>query len=380
MSSGSISSSRRVRGSRFALALIGALALAGALVFPADAKKPPHPHPTPSPTPSPTASPTPSPTGIPSAFVTACGQALCLSGQPYVFTGLNVYNANSRWTCWYPFGSQLDESLSVVHGDEAIRAWFFDPLAMTNGQRDWSKFDETFASLRAAGLRAVVTLADQGGTCDGGVYRDANWYASGYKGAYRSYVSQIVTRYRTEPAILMWQLVNEAEVKTSESGSCAPNAAALLQSFAADMAGLVKSIDQNHLLSMGTIGSGQCGASGSTDYRALHAIPGIDLCEYHDYNPEPMPGDQWNGLQTRINDCAAVGKPMFAGEMGALGSIGLQARADQFAAKFSAQLGAGIDGILLWAWCDPAMGPQPACNSSNYDITPGDPALAVINQ
>ena len=46
----------------------------------------------------------------------------------------------------------------------------------------------------------------------------------------------------------------------------------------------IKSIDPNHLVSLGTIGSGQCGTSGDY-YKQLHAIPTIDLCEVHDYDP-----------------------------------------------------------------------------------------------
>ncbi len=74
------------------------------------------------------------------------------------------------------------------------------------------------------------------------------------------------------------------------------------KSFATDVSGLVKSIDSNHLVSLGTMGGGQCGSQ-SVEYQDLHSVATIDLCEYHDYHQphDPMPGDQWNGLQVRID-------------------------------------------------------------------------------
>jgi mannan endo-1,4-beta-mannosidase len=106
--------------------------------------------------------------------------------------------------------------------------------------------------------------------------------------AYRQWVRQVVTRYRFSPTILAWQLLNEAEDAASD-GSCPADASAVLKTWAADVSGLIKSIDRNHLVSLGTIGSGQCGAS-FTEYKDLHSLPTIDLCEFHDYGAQPDAG------------------------------------------------------------------------------------------
>ena len=45
-------------------------------------------------------------------------------------------------------------------------------------------------------------------------------------------------------------------------------------------------------------------------------MPGIDLCEYHDYQSGALPGDEWNGLATRLLQCRQLGKPLFVGELG----------------------------------------------------------------
>ena len=347
---------------------------------------PVEPAPTPAPTVAPTAPPPPAPA---TGYVTRCGLGLCLNGVPYRFTGFNIYNANSRDNCWYPLGynnSALDDALTAVGpGQEAFRAWFYQGLATANGARDWAAFDHTIAVAKAHGVRIIATLADQWGSCDSGpgdaVFKGVSWYTDAYRSAitpgstksYRDWVAEIVTRYRDEPTILAWQLMNEAETKVDLASSCAPNGAATLRAWAADVSALVKSIDAHHLVSLGTLGGGQCGTQGG-EYASVHDLSTIDLCEYHDYLPDAMPGDQWNGLGVRIAQCAGLGKPIFIGESGQK-DLGLAARAARFESKFATQFGAGVAGELVWAL---RIDSQGGSSTSNYDMGPGDPTVALF--
>jgi alpha-galactosidase len=174
----------------------------------------------------------------------------------------------------------------------------------------------------------------------------------------------------------MWSLMNEAEDAQSKGGPCSSTADATLQAFAGDIASVTKAADPNHLVTLGTVGSGQCGAAGVA-YQHLYSSPHLDVCEYHDYRAEQtaLPGDQWNGLQTRINQCTALGKPIIVGEAGIdPGRVGGTAtRARLLAAKLSAQLGAGVSGFLVWEW--QAAGQS---GGDRYLIGPGDPALKVL--
>ena len=256
----------------------------------------------------------------------------------------------------------------------------------------WSAFDHTLSVATAHGYRVVVTLTDQWGECgagqDGGTsyYKTKDWYINGYTAvdtgmpvSYRDWVAEVVTRYKDSPTVLMWQLINEAEVKESQSAGCLPHpnteSRDVLIAWASDVSGLVKSIDPDHLVSLGTIGGGQCGAV-FTQYQDVHAIPTIDLCEYHDYSPNsPMPGDQWNGLQFRIDQCNALNKPLFIGEVGIKPSeVGgtLDSRAAALDAKLDVQMAAGIDGVLSWAWSNLGS------TLDNFDIGPNDPLLDVL--
>jgi hypothetical protein len=196
--------------------------------------------------------------------------------------------------------------------------------------------------------------------------------------SYRDWVREVVTRYRDNPTVLAWQMINEGEARVSIGGACSSTAEASVHAWAVDVSGLIKSIDSNHLVSLGTMGNGQCGTSTGTSYEDLHAISTIDLCEYHDYDSpsSPMPGDQWNGLATRLSQCQARGKPMFVGEIAIKSAdvSSLSARASDFAAKFSAQFGAGVVGELPWEW---AVSGQDT--GDGYSIYSNDPMLPLLN-
>ena len=324
-------------------------------------------------------------------FVVRSGTNLVLDGRPFRFTGLNIYNANSLWTCSYPLGEgpDLGASLDVIGpGQTVFRSFFFQRMATTNGKRDWSAFDHTLAIAKAHGERVIATLTNQWGVCEepSPGFKTEAWYQSGYKrwldttvpNDYRDWVGEVVSRYRNDPAVLAWQLVNEADDPATAKGPCTSTAPASLKAFAADMGQFVKSIDANHLISLGTMGSGQCGSSGR-DYADVHSVATIDLCEYHDYyaSTSPMPGDGLNGLQVRIDQCRSLGKPLFVGETGIeAGTVGgYAARARLFADKFRAQFNAGVVGELIWNWRD---GPRGGSSLTNFEVGPGDPVLGVI--
>lgn len=351
----------------------------------------PTPSPTPGLTPVPTAglTPTPAPTSIataaptplPGGFVGRSGTAFTLGGRPFTFTGFNIYQANSRSNCSYTMGTggALDTALtSIGSGSQVFRTWFFQSLATTNGQRDWSAFDHTLAVARAHGVKVIATLSNQWGSCEGSQYKWDSWYTGGYKTqvlpqttvAYRQWVQEVVSRYKSDPTVAMWQLMNEAEVKLDNTSTCAP--ATDLYNFAADVSGLIKSIDPQHLISLGTMGAGQCGSQGG-DYQKINSVSTIDTCEFHDYGheTEALPAR----LVSDIAACNALNKPIFVGESGIkASSVGgtLASRAAAFDAKFTAMFKAGVRGILVWSWNNSAP------TTSTWPVGPGDPTITVM--
>ena len=325
-------------------------------------------------------------------FVTSSGTQLFVDGNPFEFTGINIYNANSDGWCGAAMntGSALDDALSKLGGEATVmRSWFFQPLAINKvtRERDWSAFDHTLDVADAHGVKVIATLTDQWGECGSDVpgngAKQADWYESGYTqvqpgmiDSYRDWVIEVVDRYKNDPRIAFWQLINEGEIIPC---SPAPGPFQTLYNWAADVSSTVKSIDPNHLVSLGTMGSGQCGAQESA-YQDLHSLPWIDLCEYHDYGSPSVgiPGDEFNGLQVRIDQCNALSKPIFVGEAGIIpNEVGgtLDARAVAFRSKIDAQRAAGVRGFLAWAWSPHGV---PVSKLDDYDIGPDDPALAAL--
>jgi endo-1,4-beta-mannosidase len=314
------------------------------------------------------------------------GTTLTLAGAPYRFDGLNMYDAVQA-PCWSQ--ESLHQGLSTVGGGQDVaRVFAFQRTATTGGTRDWRYMDAALAMFRAHGVRVILVLTDQwyGQPCsDSATDRTLAWYQTGYKttveGAttYRDWVSQAVARYSSDPTVLAWQLVNEGEARNADGTCSEATATAALRSFADDVGGLVKSLDPNHLVSLGTI-SGECG-SNEADYSYIHAGPAIDLCDYHDYGfpTSPMSNtDPYNGLQASINRCHAIGKALFVGELGihyqAISPATLARRAELYDAKLSAQFAAGSVGELPWCWA------LYFDSRWDYQISPGDATLALLGK
>ena len=327
-------------------------------------------------------------------FVTRAGSELLVDGQPFRFTGLNIFNANSvNNSCWGGLGAGpgLDEALTAIGpGQTVFRAWFFQNLATSNGERDWSAFDHTLSVARQHGVRVIATLGNFWNDCEGSAmpakYRTESWFRTGYRNqhaaglpaTYREWAAEVVLRYRNDPTIMAWQLINEASTPSDGgSGACTRTSAATLRAFAQDMAAMIKDIDARHLLSLGTVGGGECGTRGA-DYLYVHSVPGIDLCEMHDYGPaaEPIPTQAQNGLAARLAQCRSLNKPLFMGETGMEISPTLSAaqRASALRARLAAEFQAGVVGSLIWDWCTQVR----SCGS--YEIGADDPALALLGR
>ncbi len=344
-----------------------------------------------------------------SIFLTKNGTQLQLYGQPYNFTGVNVFNAATYGHVNAGCGSQisdadLDALFSNLRPNSIVRFWAWQGSMATNvttKQLDWTGIDRVISHASLHGQRLIISLGDQAGTCDDALWKDVSWYNGGFTQvhnptgmtplSYWNFAQQIVARYKDSPTIAMWELINEPEASTCAPGygstncyahlSCPDEQAAAnsLRYFFDTVGGKVKSIDPNHLIESGVIGNGQCGAIW-TDYQYIHESSGIDVASYHDYTApdSPMPGDQWNGLQERLDQMKAVQKPLIIGEVGMIAMnnstncMSLTSRRDKIKAKMDAQIPAGVAGYIPWNWT--------STDSSicNYDFSPIDPLMSLL--
>jgi len=205
-------------------------------------------------------------------------------------------------------------------------------------------------------------------------------------------MQDIVSRYKNSAALGMWEPISEPEASTcpaqDEPSNCGGNqtcpnemaAAESLRYFFDTVGEEIHSLDPNHLIEDGTIGSGQCGTRGS-DFTYVASSPGINVLSYHDYSTPTVSvfSQQWNGtLAWDFQQAASIGKPIIGGEMGIEASetdcaINLVQRSADIQAKALAQLENGSSGVLLWGWVPVTDVP------CNYEISPGDPVLNVLS-
>ena len=311
-------------------------------------------------------------------FVVARDGHLYLDGRRFRFVGVNVYSLASfppnsgKYYCGL---AHSDRDVADIMGEVAamggnvIRLSVYQ--AFTEGGTDFSRLDFVIAEAKRHGLRLILTLENQWADCTAGGYKYADWYCDGYRQPYGSYrlsfvecVRLIVGRYREEPTVLMWQLMNEAESRNAW-WMAEPEP---LRAFAVEMSALIKSLDRRHPVSLGT-GEVTRPGSGGGNYCALAGLAGLDVIEAHDYGDERQawpPAIAWaNGIG------ALVGKPFFIGEVGISSPpFSRQERAELIRAKMEAAWDAGVEGILVWSYR--------AGDGTNKDFDARDPLAAAI--
>lgn len=341
---------------------------------------------------------------VPLPGVTSLGTKLLLNGNKHVFTGVNAYELGTWWDVNPGCGSQvdnLDQLFSSLPPHSLVRFWAFQSLAVNKHTHTWdfTALDRVFKAAAAHGDYLIATLSDQAGTCDGDYFHNDAWYKGGYKTlhesdgegrnitSFYSWVTKVVSRYRDNAGLGMWELVNEPEPSDCAKGyigsacfghnTCPSDAAASLRSFFDTMGARLHSLDSRHLVASGLIGKGQCGSAG-TSYKYVSASKGVDVLTYHDYGDDvqpPLPSD----LVADLAMAAALGKPLLTEEAGMAGAPSsaacahtLVGRATQVSANIAAQMAAGVAGYLSWDW-------TPQANSGcSLDIGPNDPLLTAL--
>ena len=354
---------------------------------------------------------------VSSGVIGTAGGQLVLDGAPYRFVGVNAYEIGTDWGTDAGCGGmlstgELDAFFASLPPHSLVRFWAFEGSMAVNVRThriDWGPLDRVFAAAAAHHQLLVPSLTGQSGGCDNQHWQDPSWYQGGFAqvfddpGApdatpraplsYWQYVQAIVARYRSSPALGMWEPISEAEASTCpvryQPGDCSGHqtcsdeaiAAAALRHFFDVVGEEIHRLDPRHLVESGLLGSGQCGTEGH-DYASVSASPGIDVLSYHDYyrSEESIGGDRWNGIALRIDQAAALGKPIIGGELG-YAPIDDPAtcpdpsgRGTELETKAEAQIDAGSSGVLLWDWVPTRAAP---CND---DIVPGDRVLGAVGQ
>lgn len=370
-----------------------------------------------------------------SQFVTRQGTKFFLGGKPFTFVGFNIFDAantylppdkrgyscprdNGWWQDIYT-EPELDKAFQTIKeqsGASVVRFWAFQRY--TDGGTDWSGIDKVIRVARKNGLKVLPVLEDGAGYCtypepQGNAkwkYNGDTWYTEGYKirqGNYKltypEYVKAIVSRYKDEPAIFGWMMMNEADTsrKVLADGSTKidGNGPSVLVNFAKDIGGLIKSIDSKHLVTVGTQSNGASGATGP-DFASVYGLSVIDFGEVHDWpywggDTDALPGSpdgsslpspdspecqKKYGAKLGCSIAIAIlklNKPILMGEAGisARSSADRDRRAKLMDAKMNAFFRSGGAGYLVWQLNKVVDG-----EAFDVQLTTNDPLLAVMKK
>jgi mannan endo-1,4-beta-mannosidase len=198
---------------------------------------------------------------------------------------------------------------------------------VNSGENGLERLDHLIADAEQWGIRLILPLVNHWPDF-GGMVRYVEWFHApsrdafytdpAIRGAYQSYVNQILTRkntvtgrvYKDEPAILAWELANEPRCDGRGGGS-------ILLEWVRDMSRWIKQNDPHHLLGVGD--EGFFGKHG-VDCHAFINVPDIDFGTFHLYpqawkQRDPLSfGLRW--IEQHLATGRSAGKPMLLEEYG----------------------------------------------------------------
>ena len=347
------------------------------------------------------------------SFVTRSGTKFYLNGNEFKFVGFNMFDAaaTDRYKCaWWPrfTDSELDSTLKYMRqtsGATVLRFWAFQTY--TKSGQDWSGMDRVIRIAKQNGFKVLPVLDNGPASCTGNTsmekwqYQNDSWYVTGYKVkfgtdalSYRDYVKAIVTKYKDEPTIFGWVMMNEANTgKRNSFGKT------VLMDFTKDVGGLIKSIDTKHLVTVGTQSNGATAASG-TDFVDVYSLSQVDFTSASERGywvgkeNDPLPGsadgktlpsvssyDCLKTYQSKVacslaNSIQVVKKPFVIMEAGVKvdnNPTSRQTRSQVMKNKMNAMFNNGASGYMLWHW-------NKLLDDQKYDIlqSQSDPLMATM--
>jgi len=264
-------------------------------------------------------------------FVMASGQSLILNGSCAKFFGVN--HGNLIWSFIWP--DKIDENgyevieMAAKYNLAAIRfsaAGYYDWQTRTwlsDSVYYWTRYDLLLSAAKENGVYLIPSLLwnpKQFSDVVGENPSDVFFNGTKSNLLFRKYVTDIVSRYKDETTILMWELGNEwnlfVEPRTSYYNITQ------LRSFINETVRLIRSVDINHI-----IGSGMAAPPNDinptmdealkhfvlvndfVDVASIHTYP-------HDQNGLPYGITETQYIQMFLDKAQELNKPLMIGEFG----------------------------------------------------------------
>ncbi len=244
----------------------------------------------------------------------------------------------------------LDGSVPNADGDgqkDGVYFQYWDPTARrpayNDGQNGLERLDYVLAAAAKNDIKLIVVLLNNW-RAFGGIDQYLMWFdrsrhhefftAPELKQAYRDWVKHVIDRrntingrlYRDDPTVFAWELANEPRCKGGSSFDASSGwDKHTLTGWAGEMSAYIKSLDDNHLVSVGDEGFLDAGgnhwayqANDGVDHAALTALPAIDFGTFHlypdDWSTPNNFDEKW--ILDHLELARALGKPTILEEYG----------------------------------------------------------------
>jgi mannan endo-1,4-beta-mannosidase len=215
--------------------------------------------------------------------------------------------------------------------------------AFNDGPDGLERLDYVLAAAAERDIKLIVVLLNNW-RAFGGIDQYLMWYglsrhheffsAPQTRQAYRNWVRHVITRknsvngrrYRDDPSVFAWELANEPRCKGASSFDRDEGwDTHTIRDWAAEMSAYVKSLDPNHLVSVGDEGFLNDGgehwayrAEGGVDHAALTALPSVDFGTFHLYPEDWRTSEQFaeRWIADHVKLARRLGKPIVLEEYG----------------------------------------------------------------
>ncbi|KAL7937633.1 carbohydrate-binding module family 1 protein [Trichoderma chlorosporum] len=325
-----------------------------------------------------------------SSFVSISGTQFNVDGKVGYFAGTNCY-----WCSFLTNPADVDTTFSHIasSGLKVVRVWGFNDVnqqpsagnvwfqslsasgsTINTGADGLQLLDYVVQSAQQHDLKLIIPFVNNWNDYGGiNAYVNAfggnatTWFTNtAAQAQYRTYIQAVVSRYLNSTAIFAWELANEPRCHGCDTS--------VIVQWATSISQYVKSLDPNHLVTLGDEGLGLSTGDGSypytygegTDFAKNVQIKSLDFGTFHLY-PDSWGttypwGTTW--VQTHAAACLGANKPCLLEEYGAENDpCDNEAPWQSTSLSLATQ---GMGGDSFWQWGDTLSYGQ--SNSDDYTV------------
>ena len=201
-------------------------------------------------------------------FVRPLNSKLILSGKPFRFIGVNMYELA------YVDDETMSKMLNSAaeQGFNAVRFWAFASMPVAKLLR----ICELSSTLM---LKLIPVFGDMNEYLQGFSVND-DWFRSAFREKYLKHVEDMVIEFSGSSEIMIWEIFNEPV--TFEFNT--------IYNFTKIVTEKIKESDTSHLVSIGTIGGvgdkfgNEFSRFSYSNFKKLYSLPALDAVSLHDYS------------------------------------------------------------------------------------------------